>query len=259
MTSSKIKWWCYGLLTSMAPLVSVAISQTKESARAEADYVFCGRVISTAATGAKAVSPDEVLRTASIELFHQHKGQALPEKTVNIYYAVSAGSVFQICPPEVKLEVGQVSLFAACTNILKTSPGELFVPCGDFVDATNACPGATVQWHKAGLADSESLAAAICSGSSRLERRQLKPTDLVPLLRDESVIYRDDDGTWVTVRDMALTMLADAAIVKLPFKQIPNKLICGCEIKGEWHRVHVLTLTDENFGVVITTIQQALP
>lgn len=255
MTSKPIKrWWC-GMLVSLFPLGCLALSQTKESARAAADYVFCGRVNSMNAPGAKALSQNDVLMMASLEMLHQHKGRALTAKTVAVYYEVSAGTVIWCCPPEVSLKIGQAYMFAACTNRLKDFPGEMYVPCGDFIDTTNACPGATVQWHKAGLADSEALAAAICSGSSRLEKRQVKPTELVPLLRDESVIYKDDDGTCITVRDMALTMLGTAAIVKLPFKKYSNKLICGCQIQGEWHRVHVLTLTDEQFEVVIRVIQ----
>ncbi|MCX7009373.1 MAG: hypothetical protein NTY53_19370 [Kiritimatiellaeota bacterium] len=124
------------------------------------------------------------------------------------------------------------------------------------MDTTNACCATTIQ-RRPGLENRESLAAAICSGSRRLERGQLKLTELIPLLRDQRGIFEDDDGTVVTVRDMTFTMLEDAGIVKLSFKRIPGKLICGCEIKGEWERVHVLTLTDENFEVVIATILQA--
>ena len=245
------------MLVSLFPLGCLALSQTKDSAREEADFVLCGRVLSTTTTTAKAKSPDTVLMLASIELLHQHKGRTLKAKTVGLYYEVSAGTVFCGCPPEVKLGVGQTYVFAACTNVLKAWPDELYLHTGDFVDATNACCATTIQ-RRPGLENRESVAAAICSGSSCLERGQVKLAELLPLLHDQRVIFVDDDGTAVTVRDMAFTMLEDAAIVKLPFKQISNKLICGCEIKGEWNRVHVLTLTDENFGVVITAIQQSL-
>ena len=193
---------------------------------------------------------------ASIKLFHQHKGRPLMAKTVGLYYEVSAGSVVRGCPPEVELGVGKTYVFAACTNVLKAWPDELYLHTGDFVDTTNACCATTIQ-HRPGLENRESLAAAICSGSSRLERGQVKLVELLPLLHDQRVIFVDDDGTVVTVRDMAFTMMENADIVKLPFKKIPGKLICGCEVKGEWNRVHVLTLTDENFGVVIATILQA--
>jgi len=119
------------------------------------------------------------------------------------------------------------------------------------------CGKAATLQPKAGLENHESLAAAICSGSSRLTSGQVKPSELIPLLRDRREIFVDDDGTAVTVREMAFTMLEDADIVKLPFKKYSNKLICGCEIKGEWNRVHVLTLTDENFETVIKIVQQA--
>lgn len=245
------------LTACLVPFLCMAMSQTKESARDWADYVFCGKVVSIAtASVIKArgneLMEDEVLMKATLEVLHHHKGPASPDRIVFAYFKTGTGSA---CPPDVRLEAGHAYLFAAVTNGMKLRAGEFFLLTGDFVDSTNAC-SAVARRYKVGLADSEALAAFIWSGESRLRKGQVKPPDLVPLLRDSKVIFVDDDGTSVTVRDVAYTMLDEADIVKPPAKGHRCKVICGCKVDGEWARTRIQQLSDDDFEAAIKAIQQ---
>ncbi|OGV64696.1 MAG: hypothetical protein A2283_15860 [Lentisphaerae bacterium RIFOXYA12_FULL_48_11] len=143
MKKQNIKICCCILIACIVPLCCIAISLTKDSTRKDADYVFCGKVVSISKSDKKADSKIEILMKVSIELLDQHKGKALTNKTISVYYDTpSSNSIGRTCPPYVTVEVGKTYLFAAITNILKKLPNELYMPSGDFVDSTNNCKSA---------------------------------------------------------------------------------------------------------------------
>ena len=114
---------------------------------------------------------------------------------------------------------------------------------------------ATVPWQSRTFSDHESIGRVLFDQIEKLEAGKLKPIDLVPSLQDKRVLFVDDDGQRITVRDIAFGILDEAGIKGLPPGATPV-VICGCKVDGEWYRFHVPRLTDEGFDKAIETIQQ---
>jgi hypothetical protein len=91
---------------------------------------------------------------------------------------------------------------------------------------------------------------------AKLTAGRLKPTALIPSLRDKRVLLLEDGGGAITVRDLAFAMLEEANVAKLPIGSTRVKLICGCDVHGEWYRFHIPELTDQDFEVMISIIQE---
>ena len=112
-------------------------------------------------------------------------------------------------------------------------------------------------WQERTYTNHEAVARTLYDETARLVAGKLKPSALVPALRDRREIFRDDDGAAITVRDLAFAILDEAGKARMPVAFTRTKLICGCEVKGEWYRFHVPALSDRDFEAVIAAIQTA--
>ena len=92
---------------------------------------------------------------------------------------------------------------------------------------------ASVPWQSRTFTDHQSVGRVLYDETAKLEVGMLKPIDLVPALQDKRVIFTDDDGQKITVRDIAFGILDEAGIKDLPIGWAPV-FICGCEVNGEW-------------------------
>ena len=115
----------------------------------------------------------------------------------------------------------------------------------------------TRPWQERAYASHQLVARALFDEAAKLAAGNLKPAELIPSLRDKRELFRDDDGATITVRDLAFAMLERAHMARMPVASTRTKLICGCEVDGEWYRYHVPELTDQNFETVIEAIQAA--
>jgi hypothetical protein len=136
---------------------------------------------------------------------------------------------------------------------LKTMSMKLYllVYCILFVGSADA------EWQSQTYTNNQSVARVLFDGWTKLRTAQMKPGALIPTLQDTRVLFVDDDRTRITVRDVAYAMLDEAGLTKQRIKASRTKLICGCEVKGEWFRFHIPELTDQDFDKVKKTIQPA--
>ena len=116
----------------------------------------------------------------------------------------------------------------------------------------------SVPWQERVHADRQDVARVLFDGMERRVEGKLDLIELASSLQDTRVVFTEDDGTEVTVRDLAYEMLYDAGIVGLPGGHRSCKLICGCTVRGEWYRFHVTKLTEGDFQVVAKEAQQKL-
>ena len=117
---------------------------------------------------------------------------------------------------------------------------------------------ASTPWQARIYPDHESIGCVLFEQITRLETGKLRPVDLVPALQDNRVLFVDEYGIRVTVRDIAFGILDEAGIEGIPHGSAPV-FICGCKVGNEWYRYHVPHLTDDEFDQAIKTIQQSGP
>jgi hypothetical protein len=113
-------------------------------------------------------------------------------------------------------------------------------------------------WQSRIYSDHESIGRVLYEQIARLEKGTLRPIDLVPALQDTRVLFVDDYGISITVRDVAFGILDEAGIEGFPNGSAPV-FICGCKAGNEWYRFHIPHLTDQEFDQTIYTIQQSGP
>jgi hypothetical protein len=110
-------------------------------------------------------------------------------------------------------------------------------------------------WQKQTYRANTAVARVIRDQSRQLSTGKLSAAKMVPLLRDKTVLFVEEDGTQVTVRDLAVTMLDEADKIGRPVTSKRTKLICGCKVGGHWVRYYVPTLTDKDFKAIIRTVR----
>ena len=116
---------------------------------------------------------------------------------------------------------------------------------------------ASTPWQARIYTDHESIGCVLFEQITRLETGKLRPIDLVPALQDNKVLFVDEYGIRVTVRDIAFGILDEAGIEGIPRGSAPV-FICGCKVGNEWYRYHIPLLTDEEFDQTRNKIQQGV-
>jgi hypothetical protein len=110
-------------------------------------------------------------------------------------------------------------------------------------------------WQKQTYRANNAVARVIRDQAKKLSDGKLSAAKMVPLLRDKTVLIVEEDGTAVTVRDLAVTMLDEAGKIGWPVTSRRTKLICGCKVGGQWVRYYVPALTDKDFRAIIRTVR----
>lgn len=95
------------------------------------------------------------------------------------------------------------------------------------------------------------LAAALCEEIARIEADPAYAASVAELLADASGIFAGDPAVpanvrSVTVRDAAFTILEESGVIRFE-RSVSAKLIAGCELDGEWTRLRIPVLDEEDF------------
>jgi hypothetical protein len=114
------------------------------------------------------------------------------------------------------------------------------------------------EWWQKHYASAPALACAIYQETRRFERSQSSAEtmqlrrDIAPLLGDTNPIFRDSDGTVVTVRDAAADIIDEFndPRFRVAASQHPAKLIACCPLPKEHDcaRIHVAVYADAEFA-----------
>lgn len=122
-----------GIPLLCVPLLACGISITKESAREVSDVVIEGKVTSIRNHKAKVGTNIYNLTCAYISVTNVTKGVSVTNGAVTVYYETKSSNTFR-CPPYVKLEVGDIGIFAATTNFQEKLGLNLFINSSDYVE-----------------------------------------------------------------------------------------------------------------------------
>jgi hypothetical protein len=114
-------------------------------------------------------------------------------------------------------------------------------------------------WWSKKYTDGHILARVIYDEATKLADGLSRKEDFVPLLRNADTIFTETDGTAVTVRDAAFTILAEADEAEMPVNWAKVKFIYSCTVNDVLYRVHIPVLSDNDFAQVIRVIQQPSP
>lgn len=132
------------------------------------------------------------------------------------------------------------------------------------IDPTGARAGQQpTSLHRRRYTDALALAQAACNEIARLEADPSATTAVAALLADPSVIFAGDPEApaavrAVTARDMAFTILEEIAAIELR-GDTGVKLIAGCDLHGEWTRLHVRVLDEDAFVRARATLGAGAP
>ena len=121
---------------------------------------------------------------------------------------------------------------------------------------------ATPPWYVQQYADGHKLARVVYEEATALETGHSRVESLLPLLVNTNAVFREVDGSTVTIRDVAFTILQAAGEVELPDTDNPtrSKFIYCCTENGELlYRAHIPVLSEDGFQKTIETIQQLRP
>ena len=115
-------------------------------------------------------------------------------------------------------------------------------------------------WHIHKYTNGHDVARVIYDQATLLSEEHLETSTLIPLLSCTNVIFTEDDGTGITVRDVAFTILQASDVIGLPEGPTRSKFI-SCYKSGEevFYRAHIPVISEEGFRKTIETIQQAGP
>jgi len=138
-----MKWKRFVLVIFIViPVLVFAMRQTYESARRYSHVVFEGKVLALGRHKATFETNVINLTTASIHVTNVIKGSLASNQVATVYYEAQP-EYAERCPPYVTLQVGDIGVFAAVTNLKERFGLDLFMGSADFVEIrTNALTNA---------------------------------------------------------------------------------------------------------------------
>lgn len=115
-------------------------------------------------------------------------------------------------------------------------------------------------WWSKQYTDGHELACIIYDEALKLSNDTSKKDEFVHLLSNKEIIFTETNGSTVTVRDVAFTVLDEAGLAEQPVKSAKVKFIYSCTINDSLYRSHIAVLNDDDFARIIKSIQKsALP
>ena len=121
-----------------------------------------------------------------------------------------------------------------------------------------ACSAAysATPWHIQNYTNGHDVAKVIYEQAAFLSENHLRSSALIPLLSCTNVVFTETDGTGITVRDVAFTILLATDVVGLPEGSTSSKFIyCHASGTDIFYRAHIPVISDEGFTKTIETFQ----